>query len=804
MGYTELIKKMTLLEKCAILSGDTVFTTRAYPKHNIPAITLSDGPNGVRKQAGAADHLGLNPSVPATCFPTAATVACSWDPALGEEIGRAMGEEAAAQEVSVLLGPGLNTKRSPLCGRNFEYFSEDPYLSGKMAAAYVRGIQSEGIAACPKHFAANSQELRRMASDSVLDERTLRELYLTGFEIVVKESAPKTIMSSYNLVNGTYANENAHLLQEILRKDWGFTGAVVTDWGGSNDHALGLKNGSTLEMPAPGGDAVRELLAAVQSGKITEADVDARLDELLTLVLDTSAAVQKHSRSFDADAHHALARRAAAESTVLLQNDGILPLAADTKVAILGDFAETPRYQGAGSSAVNSLKVDTVLENLAQSGLNVLGFAPGFDRRGRADAAKEAKAIALAKQADVAVLFLGLDEIKESEGLDRTDMKLADNQIALLKAVQQANPNTVVVLNAGSSLETPWLTHCRAVVYGALGGQAGAGAVLDVLTGKLNPCGKLAETWANRYEDTPAKDNFAGAGRTVQYREGLYVGYRYYQTAGVPVAFPFGHGLSYTSFAYSDLKASADGVTLTVTNTGTRAGMEIVQLYVAKPDAKIFRPAQELKGFAKVPLRPGKSRTVTIPLDDKAFRYWNTQTNRWEIEGGQYELRIGASSADIRLTAAVEIVGTDAPDPYAGKTLPHYKTGSVQNVPDAEWETLLGHAIPQDKIKIDRNMTLGELNHSRSPLGWLIWAVLTSLLNASYKKGKPDLNILFQYNMPLRALAKMTGGAISMGMVDGIVMELQGFWVIGLVRVIYEAVKNQILNAQMERRLRGA
>ena len=803
MKNTEIIAKLNLEQKCALLSGAGTFTTRGYQKAGVPVITLSDGPNGVRKQAGAADHLGLNPSVPATCFPTAATVACSWDPALGEEIGRAMGEEAAAQEVSVLLGPGLNTKRSPLCGRNFEYFSEDPYLSGKMAAAYVRGIQSEGIAACPKHFAANSQELRRMASDSVLDERTLRELYLTGFEIVVKESAPKTIMSSYNLVNGTYANENAHLLQEILHKDWGFTGAVVTDWGGSNDHALGVKNGSTLEMPAPGGDAVRELLAAVQSGKITEADVDARLDELLTLVLDTSAAVQKHSRSFDADAHHALARRAAAESTVLLQNDGILPLAADTKVAILGDFAETPRYQGAGSSAVNSIKVDTVLENLAQSGLQVLGFASGFDRRGRADAAKEAEAVALAKQADAAVLFLGLDEIKESEGLDRTDMKLADNQIALLKAVQQANPNTVVVLNAGSSLETPWLTHCRAVVYGALGGQAGAGAVLDVLTGKLNPCGKLAETWANRYEDTPAKDNFAGAGRTVQYREGLYVGYRYYQTAGVPVAFPFGHGLSYTSFAYSDLKASADGVTLTVTNTGTREGAEIVQLYVAKPDAKIFRPAQELKGFAKVHLQPGESRTVVIPLDDKAFRYWNTQTNRWEVEGGQYELRVGASSADIRLTAAVEIAGTDAPDPYAGKTLPHYRTGSVQNVPDAEWQTLLGHAIPQDKIKIDRNMTLGELNHSRSPLGWLIWAVLTALLNASYKKGKPDLNILFQYNMPLRALAKMTGGAISMGMVDGIVMELQGFWIIGLVRVIYEAVKNQILNAQMERRLRG-
>ncbi len=805
MKNAEIIAKLNLEQKCALLSGAGTFTTRGCPKAGVPSITLSDGPNGVRKQAGAADHLGLNPSVPATCFPTAATVACSWDPALGEEIGRAMGEEAAAQEVAVLLGPGLNTKRSPLCGRNFEYFSEDPYLSGKMAAAYVRGIQSEGIAACPKHFAVNSQELRRMASDSVLDERTLRELYLTGFEIVVKEAAPKTIMSSYNLVNGTYANENAHLLQDILRRDWGFSGAVVTDWGGSNDHALGVKNGSTLEMPAPGGDAVRELLAAVQSGKITEADVDARLDELLTLVLDTSAAVQKHSRSFDADAHHALARRAAAESAVLLKNDGgILPLAAGARVAVIGDFAETPRYQGAGSSAVNSIRVDTLLDCLAQSGLQCAGFAAGFDRQGRPDADKKAQAVALAQKADTVLLCLGLDEIKESEGLDRVDMKLADNQIELLQAVEQANPNTVVVLNAGASLETPWLAHCRALVYGALGGQAGAGAMVDVLTGKVNPGGKLAETWANAYEKTPAKDNFAGAGRTVQYREGLYVGYRYYQTAGVPVAFPFGYGLSYTSFAYSDLKVTADSVSLTVTNTGARDGAEIVQVYIAKPGAEIFRPAQELKAFARVPLAAGESRTVTLPLDDKAFRYWNTRTDCWEVEGGRYEVRVGASSADIRLTANIDIRGTNAPDPYAGKALPHYKSGSVQNVPDAEWEALLGHPIPQDKVKIDRNMTLGELNHSRSPLGWLIWAVLTALLNASFKKGKPDLNVLFQYNMPLRALAKMTSGAISMGMVDGIVLEAKGFWVIGLLKVIIEAVKNIILNAQLESRLRNS
>lgn len=805
MDYANTIKKLNLEQKCALLSGAGTFTTRGCPKAGVPSITLSDGPNGVRKQAGTADHLGLNPSVPATCFPTAATVACSWDPALGEQLGRAMGEEAAAQEVSVLLGPGLNTKRSPLCGRNFEYFSEDPYLSGKLAAAYVRGIQSNGIAACPKHFAVNSQELRRMASDSVVDERTLRELYLTGFEIVVKEAHPKTIMSSYNLVNGTYANENAHLLQDILRKDWGFDGAVVTDWGGSNDHALGVKNGSTLEMPAPGGDAVRELLKAVETGKISEADVDARLDELLTLVLDTHAAVENHSRSFDADAHHALARRAAAESAVLLKNDGdLLPLAAGASVAVIGDFAETPRYQGAGSSAVNSIKVDTFLDRLKDSGLHSVGFAAGFDRQGKPDDAKKAEAVALAKKADTVLLCLGLDEIKESEGLDRADMKLADNQIELLQAVQQANPNTVVIVSAGASLETPWLAHCRALVYGALGGQAGAGAMVDVLTGKINPSGKLAETWANAHADTPAKDNFAGAGRTVQYREGLYVGYRYYQTAGVPVAFPFGYGLSYTSFAYSELKADARSVTLTVTNTGSRAGAEIVQVYAAKPDAQIFRPAQELKAFTKVWLEAGESKTVTLPLDDKAFRYWNTKTDSWEVEGGTYELRVGANSADIRLTAAVEVNGTSAPNPYAGKALPHYTSGKVQRVPDDEWEILLGRPIPADTVKIDRNMTLGELNHSRSPLCWLVWAVLTMMLNASYKRGKPNLNVMFQYNMPLRALAKMTSGAISMGMVDGIVLEAKGFWVIGLLKVIVEAVKNIILNAQLESRLRNS
>ena len=805
MKHGDLVSQMTLEEKCALLAGKDVWHTREIPRLNIPAITLSDGPSGLRKQAGEGDHLGLNASTKATCIPSAATLACSWDDTVSEAMGAVVGRDAANQGVDVLLAPGLNTKRSSLCGRSFEYYSEDPYLSGKLAAGFIRGAQKQGVSACAKHYAANAQELLRMHSDSVMDERTLREMYLTNFEIAIKEGKPGFVMTAYNRVNGVYANESRHLLGDILRGEWGFDGAVVTDWGGSNDHALGVQNGSTLEMPAPGGDAVRELMQAVQSGKITEADVDARLDELLTLVFDTHAAVQSHSRTFDADAHHALARRAAAESIVLLKNENdLLPLAEGAKVAVIGDFAQTPRYQGAGSSAVNSIKVDTFLDCLKESGLASVGFAPGFDRQGKPDAAKQAEAVALAQKAEVVLLCLGLDEIKESEGLDRGDMRLADNQIELLKAVQQANPNTVVVLSAGASLETPWLKHCRTLVYGALGGQAGAGTMLDVLTGKVNPSGKLAETWVNAYADTPAKDNFAGPDRMVQYREGLYVGYRYYQTAGVPVAFPFGYGLSYTSFAYSNLQAASNGVTLTVTNTGKRAGAEIVQLYVAKPGAEVFRPAQELKGFAKVQLQPGESKTVTIPLDDKAFRYWNTKTDSWEVEGGSYELRVGASSADIRLTAVVEVAGTGAPNPYAGKHLPHYTSGKVQSVPDDEWATLLGRPVQQGKVKIDRNMTLGELNHSRSPLGWLIWLVLTALLNASYKRGKPDLNVLFQYNMPLRALAKMTSGAISMGMVDGIVMELQGFWIIGLVRVIIEAVKNLVLNAQLEQRLRNS
>ena len=802
MKHPEILQKLSLEQKCALLSGKNTWQTQDYPKQGVPAIWLSDGPNGLRKQAGAADHLGLNPSVPATCFPTAATMANSWDPALGEEVGRALGEETAANRVNVLLGPGLNVKRSPLCGRSFEYFSEDPYLSGKMAAAYVRGIQENGIAACPKHFAVNSQELRRMASNSVLDERTLRELYLTAFEIVVKEAHPKSIMSAYNKVNDTYANENHHLLVDILRKEWGFDGAVITDWGGSNDHVKGVKNGSTLEMPSPGLGGARKLLKAVENGELSEHTIDERVDEMLELALSTTEAMEKAPHKFDENAHHQLARRAAAESIVLLKNeDAILPLKHGKKVTLIGDFALTPRYQGAGSSMVNPTKVDSLKDAMEAAELDMVGYCSGYERSGKPNKAYLDEAVSQAKMADVVILCIGLDESSESEGLDRTYIGIPAVQKQLLDAVAAVNPNVVAVVSAGSVIETDWAAKCKAVVHGYLGGQAGAGAMMEVLTGWQNPCGKLAETIPLRYEDTPAARYFPGRKQNAEYREGLYVGYRYYETANKAVRYPFGYGLSYTTFAYSDLKVNAEKVTFTLTNTGSVAGAEIAQLYVAKPDAAVFRPAKELKGFAKVFLKAGESKTVTIPLDDKTFRYWNVATDRWEVEGGSYQLLVGANVQDIRLTADITLPGTGAPDPYAGKDLAHYRTAHVQEVPDAEFEALLGRPLPEETTAIDRTMTLGELHHSRSPLCWLIAGVLTLLLRSGEKRGRPNLNILFQYNMPLRGLAQMTNGMIGDEFVDGLVLEAKGFWVIGILRALVGLLQNYVANSRYQAKL---
>ena len=782
MKYAQLISEMTLEEKCSLLSGGTQFTSKAIPRLGIPARFFSDGPLGVRRQEGAADHLGLNPSVPATCYPAPAAVANSWDTALAEEVGKHLGAEAAALEVDVLLAPGLNLQRSPLCGRNFEYFSEDPYLSGKLAAAYIRGIQSRGVAACPKHFAANSQETLRMHSDSVVDERTLRELYLTGFEIAVKEGGPKCLMSSYNRVNGVYASENESLLQHILRDEWGFDGFVVTDWGGSSDRVAGVIAGNHLEMPATGGDSDREVAAAVRAGRISEELVDRRVVELLSVLMKLSPS-KDASAGFDREAHHAFARRAAGETIVLLKNeDRILPFASGTRVAVIGDFAQTPRFQGGGSSSVNPTQVDTPLDCLRESGLDVIGYAPGFRRHGGEDAALRQQVVELAGQADVALVYLGLDELAETEGLDRADMTIRPCQAAALEAVAAVNPNVVVVLAGGAPMETPWIGFCKGLIYGSLGGQAGAGAIADALTGKFTPSGKLAQSWPLTGGDAPCARYFPGKERTAEYREGLFVGYRYYETAQVPVRFPFGFGLSYTSFSYSDITATDRSVSFTLSNTGPVAGTEVAQLYVGREDSVVFRSVRELKGFAKVHLEPGESRRVTIPLDDKAFRYFNVKTHRWEVEGGNYQLFVGASCRDIRLTAQIEVAGIKVPAPY--DAMPSYDNGKVADVPDSEFEALLGRPLPTKEwnrsVPLGLNDTFAQLQYARGWVGRLVHRMMKRQVDRSTTSGKPDLDALFRYNMPFRGVAKMMGGMVDMAMAEALLEVFNGHFFRGL------------------------
>ena len=808
MKHEELLLKLTLEEKAALLSGKTVWQTRDIPRFKIPSVFLSDGPHGIRRQAGSGDHLGLNASLKATCFPTAAAIANSWDPELGEEIGKALGEEAAAQNVNIVLGPGLNMKRSPLCGRNFEYFAEDPYLAGKMAAAYIRGIQSQGVYACPKHFAVNSQEERRMAMNAVVDERTLREIYLTGFEIAVREGNAKAIMTSYNEVNGEYANENKKLLLDILRKEWGFDGLVVTDWGGSNDHVKGVMCQSDLEMPAPGLDSARELVTAVNEGRLSMKDIDLCVDHVLDAVLDLKQKAEEKKSVFDEKAHHALARKAAAESAVLLKNeDNILPLKPGTRIALIGDFAFVPRYQGAGSSMVNPFNVESMDQLIDEYDLQVIGKAHGYTRNGEpdADADLEKEALEAAAGADVVLYCFGLDEVSESEGKDREHMRLPQNQLRLLNELVKVNENIVGILSAGSSIEMSWQYDLKSILHSYLGGEAGAGAILDILTGKINPSGRLAETYPMRYEDTPAFQYYPASERTSEYREGPFMGYRYYDTSMVLFRYPFGYGLSYTEFAYSALEVDEKEVQLTVTNVGERDGAEVVQLYVGFPDSVVFRPQKELKGFQKVFLKAGESKRVHIPFDDKTFRYWNVKTGQWEIEEGEYLLMVGASVSDIRLSGKLWVAGTTKEIPYEKKKLPSYYSGRISNVGAEEFEVLLGHPVPDGKWKgeLGINDAICQMYYAKSRLARLVYRILTDKIKKSEGKGKPDLNLLFIYNMPFRGIAKMTGGAASMEMARGIVDMVNGKWLSGTKRVIKGYFRNNKENKKYEKQLEG-
>ena len=805
------IGRLGLLEKAALLSGGGAWKSRALPRRGLPALFFSDGPHGIRKQEGVGDHLGLNASLPATCFPTAATVANSWDTALAEEVGEALGSEARSQGVDILLGPGLNIKRSPLCGRNFEYFSEDPYLSGKLAAAYVRGIQRGGALACVKHYAVNSQEFRRMILNAEVDERALREIYLTGFEIAIKEGKPGALMTSYNQVNGFQSNENPQLMLEILRKEWGYDGMVVTDWGGSDDHIRGIRCRTTIEMPDPGLHAAREVMHAVERGELSEAEIDACLADYFRTLRRAAEQAKKAKKAVPVDPlrQHALARRAARESAVLLKNDGILPLTGEETVALIGDFARVPRYQGAGSSLVNSRRVETLEGQLSQRlGKKLIGCASGYARHGndtkRQEARRLRKALRLARRADCVIFCGGLDEMAETEGLDRKTLALPAVQQRALRALSAVNPNLVLVLSAGSVVDLAPAATGRAILHGYLGGEAGAGAMAELLYGDANPSGKLAEGYPLALSDTPAYPYRRLRGNCAEYRESIYVGYRYYDKAKVPLRYPFGFGLSYTRFVYEDLRLGEAGVRFRLRNTGSRAGAEIAELYIGAEESQTFRPEKELKGFAKVFLQAGEEKEVFIPFDDKSFRVFDSVANRFFEESGRYRILIGASAADIRLNGELVRAGEKLCRAEEKKRLPHYFSGAAQQVGRAEFERLLGRKLERHPIaeELFRGDAVHELRRSRGLLARLLYRQLRRALNRSAARREPDLNLIFTYHMPFRAFSKFGSGKISPGMTEGLLMMLNGHLFGGFRKFVIESIKNRRENRRNEKALR--
>lgn len=779
--YQNLIEQMTLEEKASLLSGQNFWNTKPIPRLGIPSIMLTDGPHGLRKQGGKADHLGLNKSIPSTCFPTASALANSWDTELLEQVGSCLGVEAAAEHVSVLLGPGLNIKRNPLCGRNFEYFSEDPFLSGKLAAAMIRGIQTQGVSACPKHFAVNSQETRRMVIDEVVDERALRELYLEGFRYAVCEGKPKTIMSAYNRVNGVYANENTHLLQDVLYDEWRFDGIVVTDWGGENDRVAGLIAGNQLEMPSSAGLTDREVVEAVRTGKLSETILDERIDQLLRLIY--SVQPQEQQKTYSPEEHHAIARDAARRSAVLVKNaGGVLPLCAETRVAVIGDFAKTPRYQGAGSSLIVPTKLECALDALRKTELQIVGYEPGFRRFGGKSTRKLNRACALAKQADVALVFLGLDEGREAEGVDREHMLLRDNQLHLLREIRKACARVVVILANGAPVEADWADKADAILLVYLGGQASGGAIADLITGKAAPSGKLAETYPERYADVPSAQNYPGRQKTAEHRESIFVGYRYFDTVKKPVRWPFGFGLTYTTFKYDNINVHGNDVSCLVRNTGECAGEEIVQVYVSKRGSDVFRAEQELKGFVRVRLEPGETKHISITLDSYAFSFYHALSEQWLEEPGEYEIRIGASSRDIRLRETIIRAGTYFESPFQKQELPHYFCGDVSSVTDREFSVLLGYPLPSPNW--DRSAALGTLDTIgqgvyKKGFARFLYRFVKLVRGGFFLLKRPVTanNIMFAMNLPYRALARLSDGAVDQPMLDGILIMVNGrFW----------------------------
>ena len=756
MDVKTLVSQMTLEEKAGLCSGDDFWHTKAVERLGIPRTMVSDGPHGLRKQDDAADHLGINDSIKAVCFPTACATAASFDPDMIREMGEAIGDSCQHEKLSVVLGPAVNIKRSPLCGRNFEYFSEDPYLAGRMAAAIIQGIQSRNVGTSIKHFAMNSQEHRRMSSSSDADERTIREIYFPAFEMAVKEAQPWTVMCSYNRINGVYASEDPWLLTDVLRKEWGFKGYVMSDWGAVSDRVAGVAAGLDLEMPSSGGVNDRKIVEAVQAGRLDEKLVDQACERILNIVYRYLENARPET-PWDREAQHAQAARIAAECMVLLKNeDDILPLSREDDIAFIGEFAQKPRFQGGGSSHINSFRTASALE--AAKGLKII-YAPGYSvEKDEAPAEMIAEAVAAAKKAKAAVVFAGLPDSYESEGYDRENMRMPACQNRLIEAVAEANPNTVVVLHNGAPVEMPWIGRVKGVLEAYLGGQAVGEAAVRVLFGDVNPCGKLPETFPLKLEDNPSYLFYGGEGNTAEYREGVFVGYRYYDKKKMDVLFPFGYGLSYTTFEYSGLKLSAEkmkdtdtlNVTVSVKNTGSRAGKTVVQLYVGDAESTPIRPARELKGFSKVALQPGECREVSFALDKRAFAYWNQQIHDWHVETGKFTIEAGDSSRNLPLKAEVMVEST--------VELPRHYT------PDSIFMDIMADPKAAAIMKDYMKQAMEIFGHEESE----------GSTDAAKEAISEDMTMAMMKYMPLRGSMSFGGGADSSRQMEELLKKLNG------------------------------
>ena len=776
MDIKKIISEMTLEDKISLCTGEDFWRTKAMDKYGIPSVKTCDGPHGVRCQNDATDMIGINKSEPATCFPPAVTAGATWNRDLYRKEGEAIGKEAAALGISVVLGPGCNIKRNPLGGRNFEYISEDPYVAGKMAASFVEGVESTGVGTSLKHFAVNSQEYKRMNGDSRLDERAYREIYLAPFEIAVKEGHPSTVMCSYNKINGTHASDNKELLTDILRGEWSFDGLVVTDWGALNDRMEAFKAGCDLNMPGGSKYMEKAALEAVKSGELDEKLIDTAVERILRFV-EQGKKIEKCDVDFDA--HHALSRKIATEGAVLLKNDGnILPLS-ESDFVLIGSMAKNIRYQGSGSSHINPTKLSSICDAMPN-----VAFCDAGNELGDLKPEEIAAAVSMAKEKKAAVIVIGLPDSYESEAFDREHMRLPDGYLALVDAVSEVNPNTVVVLLGGSVMELPFADRVKAILYMGLPGQAGGEATADLLCGRANPSGKLTETWPVSYADVICRDTFGV--RDPEYQESIYVGYRYYDKANKIVRYPFGHGLSYTSFEYSNLKINGRNVNLSIKNTGSLAGGEVVQLYVAPKTEGIFRPERELRGFEKIHLLPGESKAVSFTIDDRSFAVWN---NGWRVPAGEYAIEIGSSSRDIRLSEKITVAGEDVKSNCQNSWY-HTLLGKPTR---EEWERLMGHSVPLSVEPKKGEFTMDNSCMEMKKHSFMMWVqyLVTKIIISKGIEGKKDMSnptykmmLLSATDCPMRAAVINSGGMMSESVARGMLLMANGKFLKGILTMM--------------------